>query len=455
MAADLKQGRRSSRRVDDRIVGNGAEQRFRRGLVAITVAGFAWRVTYILTHIGRVKLAGDAFYYHWQANDLANGKWFIDPVQLRFYGRVTPSAFHPPMYVSYLATVSKLIGESELTHRLASALLGAVTVFLIGVCGRRLFDSDAAGWTAAAIGAVYAHLWINDEMLMSETMAQLWAIIAILAVYRFWRSPRWGTAMGMGAAIAGAALSRAEAASLFVLLVIPLALLLRDVPRERRIKLAAVACVTGGLVLAPWVAFNLARFEHPVTLSNGIGSTLMVSNCDATYGNNQAGSPDPNAYLGYWSLTCVKQFDIPVLLHGDESEKEVVWRKAGTDYMKQHKSQLPRMVALRVARLWDVWFLAQNVHPLNAVAESRGHWQSMLATAQYVVLMPCAIGGLVVLRRRRVTILPFLAIAGTVTIAAAITFGITRYRAPVDAFLPILAAGFITTRLARRSVGAP
>ena len=37
--------------------------------------------------------------------------------------------------------------------------------------------------------------------------------------------------------------------------------------------------------------------------------------------------------------------------------------------------------------------------------------------------------------------LPFLAIALTITITAATSFGITRYRAPVDEMLPVLAAG--------------
>ena len=46
-----------------------------------------------------------------------------------------------------------------------------------------------------------------------------------------------------------------------------------------------------------------------------------------------------------------------------------------------------------------------------------------------------------VLRRRHVPILPFVAIALAITITAATSFGITRYRAPVDAMLPVLAGG--------------
>ena len=226
--------------VGQRIVGVRVERRFVRGLAAITAMSFIWRVTYVVTHVGRVKLAGDAFYYHWQANDLARGRWFVDPVQLRFYGRITPSAFHPPAYVSYLAAVSRFIGESELTHRLASTVLGAATVFAVGFCARQLFGCDAAGWLAAAFAGVYAHLWINDEMLMSESMAQLWTIAMLLAVFRFWRNPRAGTAALMGAAIACSALSRAEASTLFVLLVVPLALGARALVVKRRVALVVV-----------------------------------------------------------------------------------------------------------------------------------------------------------------------------------------------------------------------
>ncbi len=44
------------------------------------------------------------------------------------------------------------------------------------------------------------------------------------------------------------------------------------------------------------------------------------------------------------------------------------------------------------------------------------------------------------LRRRRRPIWPYLVLAGVVTFSVAITFGIQRYRIPVDAVLPALAA---------------
>ena len=54
------------------------------------------------------RLGGDAFYYHWQANALAKGAWFVDPVRWFLDGSNCPSAGHPPLYAVYLALWSSL-----------------------------------------------------------------------------------------------------------------------------------------------------------------------------------------------------------------------------------------------------------------------------------------------------------------------------------------------------------
>src|SRR4051794_36522143 len=128
-------------------------RRFWIGLSAITVIALAWRVGYDIRDRNRLVLNGDAAYYHWQANLIAKGHWFIDPSQWEFWGRQTPSAGHPPAYILYLAAVSRFVGASQLTHRLASTLLGAGAVFFIGVLARHIFKNDWAGWVAALLAA--------------------------------------------------------------------------------------------------------------------------------------------------------------------------------------------------------------------------------------------------------------------------------------------------------------
>ncbi len=461
-----------------------ASRRFWVGLSGITGVALVWRIFYVVWQIDRIQLNGDAAYYHWQANDVARGLGFIDPGQYELWGRITPSAGHPPAYIVYLAAVSRFIGTSQLTHRLASCVLGAAAVFVIGILARRLFGSDWAGWTAAAFAAVYAHLWINDEMLMSESMYVLTTAIAVWTAYIFWDSPSRRTAALMGAGIGLAVLSRAEAIALVPLLAIPFALLRRERPWRARLGLAAASCVTCALVLAPWCVYNVTRFEHPVLLSNGVGSVLMVANCDYTIpdgvdAGKYAGTYH-GRYMGYWSIYCAADLDdkidrlfppararylkeqlglIPGTdLHffGDESTHEVAWRAIGLKEIGRHKRELPAVVAVRVLRMWDFFRPTENIS-FNAHLEGRGLWQSRLAEVEYFPLLALAITGLVILRRRRVPILPFLALAATVTVTAATTFGITRYRAPVDAMLPVLAGGALVwlVERARASFASP
>ena len=58
----------------------------------------------------------------------------------------------------------------------------------------------------------------------------------------------------------------------------------------------------------------------------------------------------------------------------------------------------------------------------------------------YFVLLPAAVAGAVILRRRRVQILALFAQALIATVIAAGTFGLTRYRAGVEVSIVVLAA---------------
>ena len=420
-------------------------------------------------------LNGDAAYYHWEANLVAKGFGFIDPTRYELFGLKTPSAGHPPAYMLYLAGVSRFIGTSELTHRLASTLLGAGAVFMIGVLARRIFGNDWAGWTAAIFAAAYAHLWINDEMLMSESMYVLTTALAVLAAYRFWDAPR----THRGAHGSRHRARRAEPGRSGEPVPVPRHPV-RD-PRDpatsngiqwkRGVKCALTACVAGGLLMLPWVAYNLTRFEHPVYVSNGVGSVLMTANCDSTVprarpGPGRTGAPTTARTSATGRSTARRaQREVRQVL---PAEARRVPEGAARRHPR-HRHQLlrrridprgrvargrhrrdqgppqPDAVDGRAARRAHVGLLPARARTssLNGLLEGRGGWQSRLATIEYYPLLALSLVGLVLLRRRRVPILPFLAIAATITITAATSFGITRYRAPVDAMLPVLGGALV------------
>jgi 4-amino-4-deoxy-L-arabinose transferase-like glycosyltransferase len=396
------------------------------GLLVRVLNVLWWRPTTVRGGYHGYKLGGDAFFYHWQANALAKGAWFVDPGPWAIDGIERPSAGHPPLYSLYLSVWSALGLDGVTAHRLASSMLGVATIVVVGLLVRRL-AGDGAGIVAAAITAVYPQIWINDGMLLSETMAIFMTAVALTAAYVFWQSPTMRNAVLLGLAFGAAGLSRSELIAMFPLVVIPLALLARDLDFRRRVRLAVVACVVGACTLAPWVIYNMARFEESTTMSSGTGAVLSAASCDEVwYG----------LHIGYYANCFQGPWPDPSL---DESQRDVEPRKQAIQYTKDHIERLPLVAAARVGRLWG-FFKPGQTTALDWWIEGRGRAASWVGLFAYYALLPFAFYGLVTMRRRRIPILPLLAVALTATVAAAATFGVTRYRAPAEVALVVAAA---------------
>lgn len=373
------------------------------------------------------RVAGDATYYHVQAQLLGDGHWFAHPYWYLQTGELADSASHPPAYSAFLGLLSVFGLDSATTQRLASGLLGVATVVVIGYLARRLAGARA-GILAAAAAAIYPMLWINDGMLQAESLYALVIAVLLLLAYRFWDRPTYGRMAALSAVTGLAALTRTEGAFFFVVLVALLALRLPGKDWGQRFRLVGVGAGVGILVLAPWTAFNLARFEEPVYLTNSAGSVMSDASCDSTYYGE---------FIGYHA-NCVGD-DPPLELdEADESVREAEILEESRVYFDEHLDRLPLVAVARVGRVFDVFKPGQNVW-LNWWLEGRGKAASTAGLWAYYLLIPFGIYGGVLLHRRGVTLLPLLSTVVVVTVAAAITFGITRYRIPVDIALVVLA----------------
>jgi 4-amino-4-deoxy-L-arabinose transferase-like glycosyltransferase len=399
------------------------------GLLIRLMNVFWWRPTTDRPGYLGYRLWGDAFYYHHQANELADGKFFINPIKYVFDGVEVASAGHPPLYTIYLSFWSFFGIDSVTAHRVVSGFLGVATIIVVGFVGRRL-AGNAAGVIAATIVAVYPFFWINDGMVMSESLVVLVAAVVLATAYSFVRSPNTRNAVWFGLACGAGALTRTEMALLFPLLLVPLALLARTLARRDRFKLAVVGCVVGAALVAPWVAFNLARFDKPVFLSTGIGNTLAYGSCDETFYGN---------LIGYYAVCFTGPYP-----KGDESVRDAAPRKYALDYIENHKSRVPLVVAARVGRLWGLFKPGQTT-AFDWWIEGRGRVPSWISLFFYYAMIPFAAVGLVRMWRRKITILPIIVPMVIATFAAATTFGITRYRAPAEVGIVLAAAIGIAT----------
>ena len=268
--------------------------RARLGVGLATLTGLVIRVWYVLAVRRHRPVLGDAYYFHHAANLLVDGKGWIVPLPYHALGQTQQAADHPPVFVVYLAMWSKVGLTSVTAHLVAGALLGTVAVALVGVVGYRV-----GGWrvatVAAAFAAVYPNLWGWDGMLLSEPTAVIAVTLVLLTALRFdespttWRAGCVRTHHRLRRALSRRAPAPRTAGRL------PLAIRARGELGRAVIGRFAAIGVVAVAVVAPWVGYNLTRFEEPVFLSAGLDVTLAYSNCDpAFYGPN----------TGYFDFNC-------------------------------------------------------------------------------------------------------------------------------------------------------
>ena len=418
--------------------GGGDDRRFWRILLLIALAALALRVAYVAFAKTNQPIHGDQLFYNAEANRLARGDGFLEPFDPQALSRGViregrdPAADHPPLTVLVLAPVSFVTSQALIPQRLTMAVLGTGVVIVIGFLARRL-AGDRAGWIAAGIAAIYPNLWVNDGLIMSETLAALVVALALLYAYRLIREPNIWNALIVGALCGLGALTRAELVLLVPLLAVPAALVARSVASAQRWKLAGVGVLAAAVLIAPWVGYNLARFDEPTYLSTNDGIALIGSNCDSVYFGDGIGLTD---------LKCLGPNP-----RGDQSVDSKIYRDRAFDYIRDHKKRAVLVGFARVGRTWSLF------RPWDMVSYNKGEgregWVTILGLIAYYPLLIAAIAGWVVMRRRRRRSWPLLAPALIVTIASAATYGQTRFRVPAEPTIVVLAAVAIAALVAR------
>ena len=116
-----------------------------------------------------------------------------------------------------------------------------------------------------------------------------------------------------------------------------------------------------------------------------------------------------------------------------------LYRDDSIDYIRTHEKRLPYVVLARWGRITGLYKPLQQT-ALDHFPEGRSIWVARGALAGWYIVAPLAIGGALVLRRRRIPVFPLLGPPIVVWIAVTITFSTTRYRASAEGALCLLAA---------------
>lgn len=344
-----------------------------------------------------------------------------------------PTAYRPPLYPLLLGLVYRVGGVNFTSARLVQALLGTVTVGLIGVVAWRLWGARV-GIVATVLAAVYPPLIISTTVLLSEGVGVLLEMMAVAAVIEYRRSRAWGWLLAAGAAVGAATLARPN----YAVLLLPLAALTWSASSERRRRVLSTVALAGAaaLVIAPWTARNLAVMQRGVILTTQTGYLL------AGIYNEQARTD--RTFPATWRSPA--QVAETAALYRDTSLKEADMDQRQTQAALRYVGGHPTY-PLEVA-FWNTVYMSGidlKLVELNTAGELGLSRRTALVTAGVLyVVEVLAIFGALTRRARQAPVwfwgIPIVLFATTILLQ-----GAPRFRLPVDPFLVMLASLVVGT----------
>jgi 4-amino-4-deoxy-L-arabinose transferase-like glycosyltransferase len=399
----------------------------RNGWPLLALALFVRVVHVVATH-GWAPIADPADYVR-NAVSIAHGHGMAPSI----VPHGGPSALRPPAYPYFLGGVFALTGDSFTAGRFASALLGVVSVALVGLIARELWGRRVA-LIAMGVAAVYPPLVLLSGTLLSESLALplVLGLVWLLLAYRDTPRPRW-VAPGAGLLFALALLDRPA----LVCFALPLAVVLWRPRRDLVLALAVAA-----LAIAPWTIRNAVEFHNFVPISTQSG--FLVG---GTYNATSDHDPlEPGAYRPVPFDPAMRRIYLNASLDENQVSKRLA--SAGRTYAKDHPGYVPRVVWFNSLRLF-------GLRHGGAGARAAYYYQGIgtryaeLARWTWYLLALAAIAGVLLGAARRA---PWWiwALAPLLYVSVIWISGDIRYRVPLEPFA-IWAAAYALARVTDRS----
>jgi len=351
-----------------------------------------------------------------------------------------PTAFRVPLYPMFLAAVT--FGQQAfLSVLLAQSVIGAGTVLCGALIARELFGNSAA-IIAGILAAIYPYYVVHDTALQETSLYTFLMALAVLLLLRVRRSGSLPTAVGAGLALAAAVLTRANLA-LFALLA-PLWLTLAGgsnaVHLRRRLWVAVVCASVGILTVAPWLIRSY-QLTGSITLSSQSGFFLWVGNNAYTFSRYPQESIDRSQAIALAALSSQDNKELEARQHNEALVGEWFWKK-GMEYIRDNPW---RTIGNSFRKIVDAFGWLPSPR--------RSFWPSLAHVLSYGPIMILGLWGMWASRRHWRELSIFYAQFVAFAAVTAVFFGHTSYRAYLDVYWIVFAAGVLGTWLSTPPYG--
>ena len=388
--------------------------RARRLILAATVAGLALRLAFGFGYWTGKPLTHDEREYLALAQSLAEGRGVRYPPD---HATGTAQQFgRAPGYPVFLAAIGAGAPAEATPARvkLAQSVLGAVTIWMIGVIAASC-AGPRAGAIAGGIAAVYPPLvWIPSYVL-SEALFMPLALGCVMLLARARagadaeHSPRGGGALAVASGLLAGVAILVRPGMVFFLPIVAAWFLLR-----RRWSLALAVCVAAVVVVAPWTLRNAREYGRFVPVATEGGITFWTGNHPLAIGEgdlaaNPAIKADEIAFRrAHPGMT--------------SAELEPLYYGAAFEQIAEHPA-------------WWAGLLVKKAFytfvPIGPSYTLHSRKYRLASVIPYALLAPLALIGLFRLAPRGGPITPLLLLALSVVVTSLVFFPQERFRIPV------------------------
>lgn len=357
-----------------------------------------------------------------------------------------PTSLRPPLYPGFLAALWRVTGRSFAAARLAQLALALLTVVVVYLLGREVFDS-ATGALAAWGVALYPSLVFTNFLFLTETLFTLLLVAAVLACVVVVRNPRSAIALGTGILLGLAALTRSVLWP-YPAVVVP-ALLLFIRPRARGVLMGLLLMVGYGLVVAPWAVRNTRLERVPVVVDTMGGLNLRMGNYEHTPEDRMWAAV---ALQGESNWAYVLRREHPDVARWTNGEKERWARREALSYMRAHPLVTLRRAVIKFGDFWGLEreFAGGVLEGLYRMPRPVAIGVSALLPLAYVVTLGTALFGIFLASSREPRtaawcLMPVVFICAVHTIV----FGHSRYHLPLIPLLLVFSAAAVRQKVWR------
>jgi 4-amino-4-deoxy-L-arabinose transferase-like glycosyltransferase len=385
---------------------------FYRKLLWIVFAAFAVRVA-VRYYFGSEDFWANSYSFFFElAQNIAAGKGVA-------YAGSAPTSFRVPIYPIFLAIVT-FGHQAFLPIVLSQSLIGAGTVFCAALLAREIFGS-AAAITAAIITALYPYYVVHDTALQETSLYTFLTAFAVFLLLRARRSESGMMAGSAGLVLGIAVLTRANLApfALFAPLWLAFATECRAMLRRQGLWSALICVAVLALTVSPWL---VRSFRHT-------GSIMPIAQTDffLWLGNNRY----TFSYYPYESIDRSQRAGLEGLSPKERTQENT---ERALEYIRE-----------------DPWrTFVGGLRKIGAAfgwlpSPRRSFWPNLVHALSYGPIMILGLWGMWITRQHWREHSIFYAQFVSFAVVTAIFFGHTSYRAYLDVYWIVFAAGILAS----------